>query len=613
MRGYVRYRQYQKAGGTVSPENSVSPFLYVHFFCAIALMGSAAYLIASNPGGESNRTGFAALGFMSLWSLGTAFVENPYVNAATAQAWDMVSFVGCTSASVAAPFFFRAYTKYPGRVSSDIILWTAVVLAGLVEIGSLQQHLAVFPVMTQQWYGWAKTVGNPAPVLAGLLITTIMALSRTVFYLVSYIRRADSDAVRRSGRRTLWVLAVSYSLMIIVGIIIPLVTVEIPDMSDVLSLIWAVAFPYWVQHYRLVLSPGTAAGSIIAAMPDALFITDPHGNVVTANGAAERMLGVSAAELAGRPLARHFTDPGLTAGAAVVLKTGDNPDCRVRRRDGSECMVSITGSPARDLNGASSGMIFVARDISPRIAMELTLRLQSEELTRSNEELQAFAYVASHDLQEPLRKVSAYGERLAKRYGAVLEEQGRDYLDRMRSASQRMAGLIESLLNYSRLNSQPMAPETVDLGTVVSEVLSDLEIRIQSVGGRVDVGALPRIVADPVQMRQLMQNFIGNGLKYCRPGVPPVVRVSSRPVIGPDGSPNTEIAVADNGIGVEEQNLEKIFGVFQRLHTAAEYEGTGVGLSICRRIVIRHKGAIRVASVVGEGTSFIVTLPIGRG
>jgi signal transduction histidine kinase len=231
----------------------------------------------------------------------------------------------------------------------------------------------------------------------------------------------------------------------------------------------------------------------------------------------------------------------------------------------------------------------------------------NRELARSNRELESFASVASHDLQEPLRKITAFGDRLKSQEAGALSDRGRDYLERMQNAATRMQSLIEDLLAYSRVTTrgQPFVP--VSLAEVTREVLSDLELRIERTGARVEVGELPTIEADPTQMRQLLQNLLSNALKFQRPGETPRIRVEGRPL---NGSAAIELRVEDNGIGFDEKYLDRIFTVFQRLHGRGEYEGTGVGLAICRKIALRHGGDITARSQPGQGATFIVTLPL---
>jgi PAS domain S-box-containing protein len=243
---------------------------------------------------------------------------------------------------------------------------------------------------------------------------------------------------------------------------------------------------------------------------------------------------------------------------------------------------------------------------------------QRQELMRSNEELQQFAYIASHDLQEPLRKIQAFGDRLKNKYHDQLAEQGSDYIERMQNAAQRMQVLINDLLALSRVKTKVQSFVPMNLAQAAQEVLSDLEVRIQKTGGRVEVGDLPTINADPLQMRQLLQNLIGNALKFHRDEEPPVVKIYGRKLFGEEQqsagiSPAGDIYqifVEDNGIGFDEKYLDRIFNVFQRLHSRSEYEGTGMGLAICRKIVEHHGGSITAKSTLGQGTTFIVTLPI---
>ena len=235
------------------------------------------------------------------------------------------------------------------------------------------------------------------------------------------------------------------------------------------------------------------------------------------------------------------------------------------------------------------------------------------QLERSNQDLQDFAHVASHDLQEPLRKIEAFGNRLSLRYGKTLPEDGQMFIERMQDASSRMRKLISDLLTYSRNVTAQAPTETVDLKTVLDGVLSDLQVRIEETGANIRVGKLQRVDADPVQMHQLLQNLIGNGLKFRKKGIAPVIRIDS---FLRCSSPNAEqadqvvLTIADNGVGFDPKLAHKLFKVFHRLHGRSEFEGTGVGLATCRKIVERHGGTIEATGAVGEGASFTVILPL---
>src|SRR5947207_583080 len=257
-------------------------------------------------------------------------------------------------------------------------------------------------------------------------------------------------------------------------------------------------------------------------------------------------------------------------------------------------------------------------EIAERKQTEERLKATALRLERSNRELQDFAYVASHDLQEPLRKVQAFGDRLKAACSKAIGAEGSDYLDRMQAAAKRMQTLIDDLLAFSRVTTKANPFEPVDLNRIAQEVLSDLEVRIQQSGGQVELGELPAIDADPLQMRQLFQNLFGNALKFNQEGRPPVVKVRGQAVNQParESAANgqveevCQITVEDNGIGFNEKYLDRIFILFQRLHGRSAYEGTGIGLAICRKIADRHGGSITAKSTPGEGSTFVVTLPL---
>lgn len=284
---------------------------------------------------------------------------------------------------------------------------------------------------------------------------------------------------------------------------------------------------------------------------------------------------------------------------------------KVKSRVRIEYFIIINGKKcfyeARLLPLLEKQIIVIVRDITDRKKAEEELRKYAAQLEFSNQELKDFAYVASHDLQEPLRKIQAFSNRLKDKYSTVLGESGNDYLSRMQNAAERMQSLILDLLAYSRVTTkgQPFIP--TDLNVIIKQVLSDLEVRIEQVEAKIELGHLLIIDADPVQMRQLFQNLISNALKFHRKNVPPVIKIYCQNFSTQN---SCQITVEDNGIGFEEQYLERIFAVFQRLHGHSEYEGSGVGLAICRKIVGRHKGTITAKSILGQGSRFIVSLAI---
>ena len=235
------------------------------------------------------------------------------------------------------------------------------------------------------------------------------------------------------------------------------------------------------------------------------------------------------------------------------------------------------------------------------------LERRAAELARSNAELEQFASIASHDLQEPLRKVRTFTEQLTATESENLSDKGRDYLTRANAAAERMQKLIEDLLKFSRVATHGRPFEPVDLEQVAHQVLDDLDAQVERSGAVVAIGDLPTISADALQMRQLMQNLISNALKFRREGVVPEIAIDASPA---SAGGEVRLTVRDNGIGFEPQYSRRIFRVFERLHGRTEYPGTGIGLALCRKIVERHGGTIIADGVPGAGATFTVTLPV---
>lgn len=338
------------------------------------------------------------------------------------------------------------------------------------------------------------------------------------------------------------------------------------------------------------------------------------------NPAFEEIVGYSKEELR-RITVQDITPEAyrdLEAGMMnTLLKEGHTTlyEKEYRRKDGSLIPVELRAYLSVDEEGGAREMWAFVRDITERKQQELKKKSYLQALEKSNKELEEFAYVASHDLQEPLRKIQMFGDRIRERYSDVLDEQGRDYLQRMINASTRMRNLIRALLEYSRISTRPTPFEPVDMNLALTEAMFNLEFRIQATGGTVESDRLPTVEADFNQMVQLMQNLVGNALKFHRPGVPPRVLVTAR-AIRATGSNRKhrnqqkgryEIRVTDNGIGFNPRHLANIFKPFQRLHGRSRYDGVGMGLAICRKIVERHGGTLKAESEEGKGSTFVVT------
>ena len=341
-------------------------------------------------------------------------------------------------------------------------------------------------------------------------------------------------------------------------------------------------------------------------------ITDSRGIITYVNKKFCAISKYSAEELIGKThkvINSGFHPKEFFTQMWNTIKSGKVWEGEVRNRaqDGSYYWVYTTIVPFMGNAGTPESYVAVRYEITDRVLAQEQLKIHAKKLEISNRELQDFASVAAHDLQEPLRKIQSFSEKLQTKGKESLPPEMNDYLDRIQNSASRMQVLINDLLTYSRVTTkaQPFSP--VDLNQIVEQVSCDLEVRLEQAKGKIENKGLPTIEADPTQMRQLFQNLLSNALKFHKADTPPIVTVNT---VQASDSRNVEIHVTDNGIGFEEKYLDRIFTIFQRLHGRFEFEGTGIGLAVCRKIVDRHGGSISAQSVLNQGATFIVTLPL---
>jgi PAS domain S-box-containing protein len=349
---------------------------------------------------------------------------------------------------------------------------------------------------------------------------------------------------------------------------------------------------------------------LLEAAPDAMLVVDQSGAIVLVNAQAELRFGYSRDELLGRAVTdvipagfaeRLVADALRSTEAALAQQIGTGIELVGRRRDGGEFPIELMLSP---LDSADGVLVTAAiRDITVRKAAEAELLEKVEALNLSNQELEQFAYAASHDLQEPLRMISSYTQLLARRYKGQLDADADEFIAFAVDGAARMERLIQDLLAYSRVGTEGRDLQPTSSEGALEQALINLRGAIEESGAVVSHGALPEVLADETQLVQLFQNLVGNGIKY-RSTAPPEVRLSA--VSQPDA--RWRFSVEDNGLGIDPQYFERIFGMFQRLHGRDEFAGTGIGLAIARKIVERHGGSISVASEPGNGSTFQFTL-----
>ncbi len=353
--------------------------------------------------------------------------------------------------------------------------------------------------------------------------------------------------------------------------------------------------------------------SIFESAPNGMIVVAKDGTILQANSMAHSIFHYDVGELPGRRVEqlvprdyrdhhRHNRQHYIESPTKRMM--GDRKDLSGVCADGTTVPVEIGLNP---VSGSHDGEVVASIvDVSERRNYEKRIEQRSEALERSNRELKEFAFIASHDLREPLRKIISFSKLLlSKDYGSFTEE-GETFANYVVDAAERMRELLDSLLSYSRVTSRGGQFIRTDMNEIIEEVLSDLQLTIEESEAQFEVSSLATLTVDPSQMRQLVQNIISNSLKYRDPAQPPMIRIHGEPV----NSVRYRITIEDNGVGFDNQYAEQIFEVFKRLHGRDRYPGTGMGLAICRKIVDRHQGVIRAESELDKGSRFTIELPI---
>lgn len=374
----------------------------------------------------------------------------------------------------------------------------------------------------------------------------------------------------------------------------------------------------WVKRNRS--QSEILLNALLKESTDSVYFKDLESRFLKVSRAMTKWVGLKESELIGKTDFDLFTAEHAQQAfddERRIIKTG-NGFSKVEKEtwvDREDTWVTSAKFPLKDGEGKIVGTFGVSRNITDSMSTQNELIKKTQELKKSemsliksNRELEEFAYVASHDLQEPLRKISAFGNRLKSKIYDKLEDKEKDYLDRMLGSSQRMSNLINDLLKYSRVGTRGRELVELSLNDVIGEVLLDLEFAVEQSGAKITVDDFPSMIGDATQLRQLFQNLIGNALKFKKQEVEPVISI----VLKNKNSKTFVVEVRDNGIGFETEHSGKIFKVFQRLHSQSEYKGSGIGLSICKKIVERHKGEIKASGKPDEGAVFSITFPLSE-
>jgi len=349
--------------------------------------------------------------------------------------------------------------------------------------------------------------------------------------------------------------------------------------------------------------------AIVESSDDAVIAKDLNGTILSWNRGAERIFGYAAEEVIGKSISILAVPDRIDEIPDILdrLRRGERVDhfkTKRKTKEGRIVTISLTVSPLLDAHGRIIGASKVARDITLNECQAEALSAANNALAAANADLQQFVYSASHDLQEPLRMVATYSELLTRTFGDQLSPEGAEYLNYVLQGALRMEQLLQNLRAYALVSTTSKDPvQYVDASTVLDNVLTALRLAVVESGARITRAPLPKVKLHEFRLEQLFQNLISNALRY-RKVARPEIKVSAEP----DGS-GWKFAVQDNGIGIHPQYKEQIFELFKRLHSVAEYPGTGMGLAICKRIVERAGGRIWVESEPGRGSTFYFTLP----
>jgi two-component system sensor kinase FixL len=361
--------------------------------------------------------------------------------------------------------------------------------------------------------------------------------------------------------------------------------------------------------------------NLIDNIPDLIYFKDTQNRFLRINKTMAKMLRLNKPEEAWKKSEKYFPIKKdiqeIFSDDKKIIKEGKafhNIECKQSWIDGQERWVSKTKVPLFDLDNKLLGMFGLFRDITKQRITDEYLSHFTAKLNRVNRELQDFVFIASHDLQEPLRKIHAFGDLIKNKSYHLLDDKSKEYLVRIMNASQRMQILLGDLLKYSRLATKAQAFIKVNLTEVVQRVVSDMSSALNKVHALIHINPLPVIEADQNQIYELFKILIQNAMKFRQENLAPVINIYNEFDKKDHNSKvidnHCRIVISDNGIGFDEKYLDRIFGVFQRLHSRTKYQGTGMGLAIARRIVERHIGSITAKSKLGEGSKFIITLPI---
>ena len=577
---------------------SLLPFL--HFFCCIVYTHLTILILFKNPKSFLNRTCSALFVCFAVWSLGLMFIHNPHSSKQTAELFLAVS---SFSSFFFSGLFLVFMLIFTGRI--DLVksrLMHALVFGPPLVLFALQMtssEIFIIKEYDARHKGWhAEYAGSVWTYLH--LLYVIVVLGTGCYFNAKFIIKTKIQVKKKQASWILATGAVTVLLGAITDMILPTLDIHVvPHMANVFALTWAFGIFYAIRRYRLfVLAPHALADNIIKTMSEALILIDTRGRIKFVNRAALELLEYRKEDLDNRPVSDVI--PGVRFVNAEI-----KGECELIAQSGKRIPAELVASAMHDDDGLPAGYVCLCRDISLRRQAEAALRASAEELRASNRELESFVYAVSHDLRAPLRQMRGFAGLLETEESSRLEEQGKIYVRNIIESSKNMGRLLDDLLALSRAVREELKFSAVNLNLLIAQARDLLHMETRDRNVVWEIAEMPEAYGDERLLAQVLVNLLSNALKYTRPRDEARIEIAGRI----DEQGDIEIVVRDNGVGFDMKHADRIFNVFERLHGADEFEGTGIGLSIVKRIVRRHGGRVWVRSAEGRGAEFFFTLP----
>jgi PAS domain S-box-containing protein len=584
--------------------DSVNYLQFIHFFCVVSYLYLAAYLVVKNHRSLLNLTCSAVILLFSLWSLSLVFVHDPSATREAAHLFYSIGSLAWASFASCVLWFIMVFVDNRKVLESRWFYVALAVPPVVVIYGQWAGHVAADYVLLP--WGWAF-VWSRSLWTYFFWLYYVVYMSRGLYLLARQMREAGDPTRRKQASIICHTAVLPLVLATATDVVLPSLGIHaVPNLAPDFTIIWAVGLVLAIAKYGMLeITPSAAAEKIISTMSDALLLLDEKGRIALANDAATRLLSYGRDELKGVGIGRLF--PGrLGETQGKPLKANDDVvgrDYVLLTKTGDEIPVIFSSSVMKGTTGKIIGTVCVARDITERKRAEEAAKSYSTQLEAANEELRSFAYSVSHDLRAPLREVDGYSKALQEESGAELGDSARAYLDKMRAGTERMSRLVGGLLRLSRLAQSRMLREAVDLSAIAAGVIERL--RRAEPGRDVEFVAKPGLAAngDAELLGVVLENLLGNAWKFT------ARKERARIEFGAEEADGEQsFFVRDNGAGFDMARAGGLFGPFQRLHSAEEFAGNGIGLATVQRIVRRHGGRAWAEGEPGKGATFRFTL-----